>query len=141
MINVSDQHAPRSLIVTLYGAYAWQRLRALGVPLALGSDFPVESVDPRLGLYSSVTRQDLAGSPAGGWLADQRLSPEQALQGFTAGAAYAAFDEKETGKLVPGLRADFVVLDADPLTVEPSKLPQLKVLSTWVDGQPVHTAN
>ena len=52
----------------LYGAYAWQRLRALGVPLALGSDFPVESVDPRLGLYSSVTRQDLAGSPAGGWL-------------------------------------------------------------------------
>ncbi|WP_295361686.1 amidohydrolase [Arenimonas sp.] len=124
----------------LYGAYAWQRLRALGVPLALGSDFPVESVDPRLGLYSSVTRQDLAGSPAGGWLADQRLSPDQALQGFTAGAAYASFDEDETGRLVPGLRADFVVLDADPLTVAPAQLPKLKVLSTWVDGQAVYTA-
>ena len=124
----------------LYGAYAWQRLRALGVPLALGSDFPVESVDPRLGLYSSVTRQDLAGSPAGGWLADQRLSPEQALHGFTQGAAFAAFDEKDTGRLAPGFRADFVLLDADPLTVEPAALPKLKVLSTWVDGQPVHTA-
>ncbi|MDY0022571.1 amidohydrolase [Arenimonas caeni] len=124
----------------LYGAYAWQRMRALGVPLALGSDFPVESVDPRLGLYSSVTRQDLAGSPAGGWLADQRLTPAQALQGFTAGAAHASFDEDETGRLVPGLRADFVVFDADPLTVEPSRLPKLKVLSTWVDGQAVYTA-
>ena len=124
----------------LYGAYAWQRMRALGVPLALGSDFPVESVDPRLGLYSSVTRQDLAGSPASGWLADQRLSPEQALHGFTAGAAYAAFDEEDTGRLAPGLRADFVVLDADPLTVAPAQLPRLKVLSTWVDGQPVHIA-
>ncbi|ODS61912.1 MAG: amidohydrolase [Arenimonas sp. SCN 70-307] len=124
----------------LYGAYAWQRLRALGVPLALGSDFPVESVDPRLGLYSSVTRQDLAGSPASGWLADQRLSPDQALQGFTAGAAHAAFDEDETGRLVPGLRADFVVFDADPLTVAPAQLPKLKVLSTWVDGQAVYTA-
>lgn len=124
----------------LYGAYAWQRMRALGVPLALGSDFPVESVDPRLGLYSSVTRQDLAGSPAGGWLADQRLTPAQALQGFTAGAAHASFDEDVTGRLVPGLRADFVVFDADPLTVEPSRLPKLKVLSTWVDGQAVYTA-
>lgn len=124
----------------LYGAYAWQRMRALGVPLALGSDFPVESVDPRLGLYSSVTRQDLAGSPAGGWLADQRLSPGEALQGFTAGAAYASFDEDETGRLVPGLLADFVVLDADPLTVEPAQLPKLKVISTWVDGQAVYTA-
>lgn len=124
----------------LYGAYAWQRMRALGVPLALGSDFPVESVDPRLGLYSSVTRQDLAGSPAGGWLADQRLSPDQALQGFTAGAAHAAFDEDETGRLVPGLRADFVLLDADPLTVAPAQLPKLKVISTWVDGQVVYTA-
>lgn len=124
----------------LYGAYAWQRMRALGVPLALGSDFPVESVDPRLGLYSSVTRQDLAGSPAGGWLADQRLSPDQALQGFTAGAAHASFDEDETGRLVPGLRADFVLLDADPLTVAPAQLPKLKVISTWVDGQVVYTA-
>lgn len=124
----------------LYGAYAWQRLRALGVPLALGSDFPVESVDPRLGLYSAVTRQDRAGAPAGGWLADQRLTPAQALHGFTEGAAFSAFDEDSVGRLAPGYRADFVVLGADPLAVDPAALPDLKVLSTWVDGRPVYAA-
>ncbi|WP_188660390.1 amidohydrolase [Arenimonas soli] len=125
----------------LYGAYAWQRLRALGVPLALGSDFPVESVDPRLGLYSAVTRQDRDGKPPGGWLPDQKLSPDQALQGFTAGAAFASFDEENIGRLAPGLSADFVVLDADPLSVDASRLPALKVVSTWVDGQAVYTAD
>lgn len=125
----------------LHGAYAWQRLRALGVSLALGSDFPVESVDPRLGLYSAVTRQDRAGMPEGGWLADQRLSAEQALRGFTAGAAFAAFDEDDIGRLAPGYRADFVVLDADPLSVAPAKLPALKVLSTWVDGRQVYATD
>jgi len=125
----------------LYGAYAWQRLRALGVPLALGSDFPVESVDPRLGLYSAVTRADREGEPTGGWLPDQKLSPAQALEGFTAGAAFASFDEADIGRLAPGFRADFVVLEADPLAVDPSRLPEMKVLSTWVDGQPVFTAD
>jgi predicted amidohydrolase YtcJ len=122
----------------LYGAYAWQRLRALGVPLALGSDFPVESVDPRLGLYSAVTRQDREGQPPRGWLPDQRLRPAQALDGFTAGAAFAAFDDKRTGRLVAGLQADFVVLDADPLAVPAAQLPTLGVRSTWVDGQAVY---
>ncbi len=125
----------------LYGAYAWQRLRALGVPLALGSDFPVESVDPRLGLYSAVTRQDRDGKPPGGWLPDQKLSPEQALRGFTDGAAFASFDEHSIGRLAPGFRADFVVLDADPLSVDASRLPTLKVRSTWVDGQRVFAAD
>lgn len=122
----------------LEGAYAWQRFRAAGVPLALGSDFPVESVDPRLGLYSSVTRADLKGMPAGGWLPDQKLTPQQALAGFTADAAYAAFDEKTLGKLVAGYRADFVILGGDPLTVAPAQLPKLDVISTWVDGKPVY---
>ena len=125
----------------LYGAYAWQRLRALGVPLALGSDFPVESVDPRLGLYSAVTREDREGKPPGGWLPDQKLSPAQALHGFTAGAAFASFDDEDIGRLAPGLRADFVVLDADPLSVDASRLPALKVRSTWVDGQRVYAAD
>lgn len=125
----------------LPGAYAWQRLRALGVPLALGSDFPVESVDPRLGLYSAVTRQDREGRPPGGWLPDQRLTPAQALQGFTADAAYAAFDETQVGRLKPGFRADFVVLGADPLTMPASGLPEVRVISTWVDGQPVYEAD
>jgi predicted amidohydrolase YtcJ len=124
----------------LAGAYAWRRFTEAGVRLALGSDFPVESADPRLGLYAAVTRQDLAGQPPGGWLPDQRLTPAEALRGFTVDAAWAGFTEQEVGHLAPGLRADFVLLDADPLAVPASRLPTIRVLSTWVDGAPVYTA-
>jgi predicted amidohydrolase YtcJ len=124
----------------LEGAYAWQRFRAAGVPLALGSDYPVESVDPRLGLYAAVSRSDLAGQPPGGWLPDQKLTPAQALAGFTSDAAYASFDEASLGKLALGHRADFVILGGDPLTVPAAELPKLPVLSTWVDGEKVFEA-
>jgi hypothetical protein len=124
----------------LAGAYAWRRFAEAGTRLALGSDFPVESADPRLGLYAAVTRQDLAGQPPGGWLPDQRLTPAEALRGFTADAAWAAFMEDEVGRLAPGLHADFVLLDADPLTVAADRLPKIRVLSTWVDGTPVYSA-
>jgi predicted amidohydrolase YtcJ len=87
-----------------------------------------------------VTRQDPAGYPPGGWLPDQKLTPLEALQGFTSGAAWAAFMEHEVGRLMPGLRADFVLLDADPLTAPSSSIPRIKVLSTWVDGAPVFNA-
>jgi len=124
----------------LAGAYAWRRFERAGVRLALGSDFPVESPDPRLGLYAAVTRQDLSGRPPGGWLPDQRLTPAEALRGFTTDAAWAAFMENEVGRLAPGLRADFVLLDADPLAADAAQLPRIKVLSTWVDGRPVYTS-
>lgn len=126
--------------VRLQGAYAWQRFRDAGVRLALGSDFPVESPDPRLGLYAAVTRQDRAGNPQGGWLPGQRLEPAQALQGFTADAAYAAGNEAQTGRLAPGLRADFVVLRQDPLAIDSGQLDDVEVLSTWVDGKAVYEA-
>jgi predicted amidohydrolase YtcJ len=122
----------------LAGAYAWRRFLQSNVRLALGSDFPVESPDPRLGLYAAVTRQDLAGQPPGGWLPDQRLNSAEALRGFTADAAWAGFTENEVGRLAPGLRADFVLLDADPLAVDAARLPAIKVLSTWVDGERVY---
>ena len=124
----------------LAGAYAWRRFLQSNVRLALGSDAPVESADPRLGLYAAVTRRDLAGEPPGGWLPDQKLSPAEALRGFTADAAWAGFTEAEVGRLAPGLRADFVLLDADPLAVGAARLPTIKVLSTWVDGERVYTA-
>jgi hypothetical protein len=124
----------------LAGAYAWRRFLDSGARLALGSDFPVESADPRLGLYAAVTRQDLDGQPPGGWLPEQRLTPGEALRGFTSDAAWAAFMEAEVGRLAPGMRADFVVLDGDPLAAAPSRLPQLGVLSTWLDGVAVYRA-
>jgi predicted amidohydrolase YtcJ len=124
----------------LPGAYAWRRLLDSGAQLAFGSDFPVESDDPRLGLYAAITREDLSGNPPGGWLPDQKLSAAEALRGFTTDAAYAGFAEGEVGRLAPALRADFVVLDGDPLTVAPRRIPELKVLSTWLDGRAVYTA-
>lgn len=124
----------------LAGAYAWRRFLQANVRLALGSDFPVESADPRLGLYAAVTRQDLDGRPPGGWLPDQRLTASEALRGFTVDAAWAGFMEHEVGRLAPGLRADFLLLDADPLAAPPSTLPTIKVLSTWVDGVRVYEA-
>jgi predicted amidohydrolase YtcJ len=124
--------------VRIAGAYAWQRMQANGVKLALGSDFPVESVDPRRGLHAAVTRQDAHGHPAGGWKAAERLSAAEALRGFTADAAWAAHDERDVGRLAPGFRADFVVLDEDPLAVPGEQLDDLHVRSTWVDGKPVY---
>ena len=124
----------------LKGAYAWQRFIHEKVPLAFGSDFPVEHVNPMLGLYAAVTRQDLNGQPPGGWLPDQRVSRIQALAGFTRGAAYAAFMENEVGTLKAGMRADFVILDGDVMTVPPRQIADLKPLSTWVDGKAVYRA-
>jgi len=122
------------------GAYAWRKLRDDGVLLALGSDFPVESVDPRLGLASAVTRADEHGLPAGGWYPEEKLTAYEALRGFTLDAAYAGFVEKEVGSLEPGKRADFVVLDKDPLAIDPAQLRALVVRATYVDGKPVYQA-
>ncbi len=124
----------------LKGAYAWQRFIHANVPLAFGSDFPVEHVNPMLGIYAAVTRQDLKGQPPGGWLPDQRVSRIEALAGFTRGAAYAGYMENDVGMLKPGMRADFVLLDGDPMTVSSRQLADLKPLSTWVDGKAVYKA-
>lgn len=124
----------------LAGAYAWRDLLNTGAHLALGSDFPVESPDPRLGLYAAVTRQDRDGHPPGGWFPGQRMTAAEALRGFTADAAWAGFDEGQVGQLKPGLRADFVILAADPLTVPDSQIDDLEIRSTWVDGKTVYEA-
>ncbi|WP_246606449.1 amidohydrolase [Novilysobacter antarcticus] len=119
-------------------AYAWRELRDSGARLALGSDFPVESVDPRLGLYSATTRADAEGMPAGGWQPEEKLTAFEALRGFTLDAAYASFDEDQIGSLEVGKRADFVVLAQDPLQIDPRQLRELTVLGTYVDGEPVY---
>jgi predicted amidohydrolase YtcJ len=122
----------------LAGAYAWQRVLDAEVHLALGSDFPVEPVNPWLGIHAAVTRQDLDGNPDGGWLPDQRLSVNEALHGFTRDAAWAGFAEADTGLLEVGKYADFIVVDADPWDVDPAALAEISVLETVVGGQQVY---
>ena len=124
----------------IVGAYAWRQLRDSGARLALGSDFPVERVDPRLGLSAAVTRADGDGKPVGGWFPGEKLTAWEALRGFTLDAAYAGFAETEVGSLQAGKRADFVVLAEDPLAQPGSALRSLTVLATYVDGTPVYAA-
>jgi predicted amidohydrolase YtcJ len=122
------------------GAYAWQRLKASGAVLALGSDFPVERPDVLAGLYAARTRQDARGEPSAGWYPDQRLSGQEALEGFTVGAAYAAFAEGQRGRLKPGMDADFVALSVDPVDGPVTGLPEAKVQLTVVAGAEVYRA-
>jgi hypothetical protein len=120
------------------GAYAWRRFLALGVPVANGSDFPVEEPDPLKGFYASVTRQDANGQPPGGWMPDQMMTREEALASWTVTGAYAAFEEKIKGTLEPGKLADFVVLDRDIMTAPAPEILRTKVLMTVLGGQVVH---
>jgi predicted amidohydrolase YtcJ len=115
-------------------AYAWRKVLADGGRLALGSDFPVESPDPRLGLYAAVTRQDLKGQPEGGWLPGERLTREEALRGFTLDAAWSLFLDKEVGSLETGKRADLVVFARDIMTVPEAEIPKVEIDMTFVDG-------
>ena len=120
------------------GAYAWRRLVDAGARLALGSDFPVERVDPLLGFHAAVTRQDAENAPAGGWYGNQVLTREEALRGFTLDAAYAAFMEDEVGSLEVGKRADFVVLSADLMAVPPEAILDTHVVQTVLGGETVY---
>jgi predicted amidohydrolase YtcJ len=133
----AEQRVGPSRIV---GGYAWRKFRDADVRLALGSDFPVERIDPLLGLYAAVSRQDAAGQPGAGWYANERLTGYEALRGFTLDAAWAGFMEDELGSLVAGKRADFVVLSDDPVSSAPAQLLKTRVVSTWVDGKPAWRA-
>jgi predicted amidohydrolase YtcJ len=117
------------------GAYLWQALRRSGAHLANGSDFPVEEPNPMLGFYASVTRQDRAGQPPGGWMPDQRLTRAEALHSFTAGAAYAAHLEQDLGTLRPGALADLLVLSDDIMQVAPARILEARPLMTIRGGR------
>jgi predicted amidohydrolase YtcJ len=121
----------------LAGAYAWRSIAAAGAKLAFGSDAPVERPDPFAGLATAITRTDEKGEPFGGWLPGERVSREAALAAYTADAAYAGFAEKRFGRLVPGERADFVLVDRDPLLAAPAELRATVVHETWVGGRRV----
>lgn len=120
------------------GAYAWQTLLASGARIAGGSDFPVESHNPFLGLYAAVSRQNLDEQPTGGWHASERMSRLQALRAFTIDAAYAAFDEHRIGSIETDKLADFIVIDRDYMTCPTREIADIRVVATYVEGFPVY---
>ncbi|MEW6576622.1 MAG: amidohydrolase family protein, partial [Pseudomonadota bacterium] len=121
----------------LAGAYAWNSILKAGGKLAFGSDTPVESPNPFMGLAAAITREDEKGEPFGGWMPAERVSREQALAGFTTGAAYAAFADGRVGSLTAGHRADFILVDTDPLLATPAQIRSTIVKEAWVGGRPV----
>jgi predicted amidohydrolase YtcJ len=122
----------------LAGAYAWRRFLSAGVRLALGSDFPVEEVEPISGgLWAAVTRTDGEGSPPGGWLPAERLTLEEAIRGFTSDAAFAAFEEAWRGRGAVGQVADLTVLDRSLTGMSVQVLRQARVWATVVGGRVV----
>jgi predicted amidohydrolase YtcJ len=122
----------------LKGAYAWSSILKAGGRLAFGSDTPVEAPNPFHGIAAAISREDENGQPFGGWIPSERVTREQALAGFTTGAAYASFAEGKVGMLMPGYRADFVLVDTDPLLASPSQIRGTNVHETWVGGFPVY---
>jgi predicted amidohydrolase YtcJ len=117
------------------GAYAWQSFTRAGTRICLGTDWPVETLDPRVGLYEAVTRQSLDGTPPGGRQPEEALTIEQALAGYTTGAAYAEFAERKKGMLAPGMHSDLAILAQDPTAIDPRELLTLEVLGTIVEGR------
>jgi predicted amidohydrolase YtcJ len=120
---------------TKIGGYVWRSLLSHKTIIAGGSDAPVEDINPLWGIYAAITRQDHKGKPAGGWLPEQRVTPEEALRMFTIDAAYASFREKELGTLTIGKWADMIVLPENLLTCDPKAMIDMKVLYTIVGGQ------
>ncbi|MEM6283212.1 MAG: amidohydrolase [Chloroflexota bacterium] len=110
-----------------------------GARVAFGSDSPIEPFNPWKGLYAAVTRRHINGSPGpGGWRPDAKLTVDEAIRGFTVGAAYAAGMEKVQGMLAPKYFADLVVLDRDPYTIDPNDLLHVEVKGTMIDGAWYH---
>jgi hypothetical protein len=122
-------------------AYAYNDLLKSAGTLALGTDFPVEDINPMLTFYAAVSRQDLQHFPAGGFQMENALTRRNTLLGMTLWAAYSNFEEKEKGSIEAGKFADFILLDTDPMTCPVEKIPQIKVLATYIAGQKVYSAN
>lgn len=120
------------------GAYAFASLLKASGRVALGTDFPVERVDPIQTFYAAVTRQDREGYPEGGFLPEQLLTREQALRGMTIWAAYSNFEAGEKGSIEAGKWADFTILSEDLMEAAPDALKNTKVRETWVAGKKVY---
>jgi predicted amidohydrolase YtcJ len=122
------------------GAYAFRTLWDSGAVVCFGSDSPGTNasrypLNPMLGLYAAVTRQTLDGKPTGGWFPDERLTIEEAIQAYTLNSAYASFEENIKGSIAVGKLADIVILSDNLLKISPSKIKDVKILTTIFDGK------
>ncbi|RIK63495.1 MAG: amidohydrolase [Planctomycetota bacterium] len=113
-------------------SYAFRSLLDAGAPLAFGSDWPVVSLNPFLGIHAAVTGRSLDGKV---FVPEQNITVEESLRAYTSGAAWAAGDENRLGKLAPGYTADFVLLEEDPLAIAAEDLESVRVTATYVAGQ------
>lgn len=120
------------------GAYAWRRLLEAGAKIAFGTDWSVEPIDPLEGLYGAVTRKDRAGEEGEGWFPDQKLTMEEAIELYTAGAACAEFMEDRKGRLKEGFLADMVIFNNDLMTIPHDQIMKSKVDYTIVGGKVVY---
>jgi predicted amidohydrolase YtcJ len=117
-------------------SYAWAALLHEGVTLAFGTDYPVEPITPFRGLYAAVTRKSEDGKLE--YFPENKLTMDEAIAAYTTGSAFAEFEEKEKGKIAPGMLADFVVLDQDVTALSPEKILTTKVLRTVVGAKTVY---
>ena len=122
-------------------SYAWRALMEAGALLAFGSDSPVETFDPWSGIHAAVTRQRQNGYPDGGWHPEQAVDLRTALEAYTVGPATVAGEAHLRGRLKLGMRADLVVLNADPFAVDAHELWQIKTEQTFVAGRSVWEAD
>jgi predicted amidohydrolase YtcJ len=119
-------------------SYPWKEFEDNGIPLAFGTDYPVEPITPFRGLYAAVTRKNEAGTRE--YYPEQKLTIDHAIYAYTVGAAQAEFAEDKKGRLMPGMLADFVVLDRDITKVAPAEILKTRVLRTVVGGKTVYEA-
>ncbi len=122
----------------IQSTYAFRSLLDHGASVAFGSDWFVAPPDPLYGIYAAVTRQTLDGANPDGWVPEQQITVEEALKAYTASAAYASFDEDVKGSLAKGKLADFVILSANLLEIDPTQIKDVEVLQTFVDGRRVY---
>jgi hypothetical protein len=120
------------------GTYAFRSFLDAGVRLALGTDWYVAPLDPMETLHAAVTRATLDGKRPGGWVKEQRITLAEAVAAYTAGAAFAEFQEKEKGTLSAGKLADLVILGEDPFAVAPERIREVRVVTTIVGGKVVY---
>jgi predicted amidohydrolase YtcJ len=119
-------------------SYAWRSFLDHGVTLAFGTDWPVAPLDPILGVYAAVTRATLDGKNSGGWIPEEKITLPEAIEAYTMGAAFAEFQEREKGSIIPGKLADMVILSDNIFDLKPEAVRNVKVKTTIVGGKLVY---